>query len=257
VSRVLRRRPTEPLVNEPLATEPVAGAALDIRGVDAWYGQGQVLFGVDVAVLDGEIAGIFGHNGAGKSTLFRTVSGLHRQSHYRAFLDGRAIHGLRPHQIARAGFCFVREGAKVFEGLTVQEHLLLGRRLATLAKRAPIELDAVYDIFPILAEFRRRPASQLSGGQRQLLALGTAFASNPRCLVLDEPSTGLSPQALEVLEGSLRRLADQRLPLLIAEQNPEWLSRLATRAYLLSLGRIEASGEPNEVLTGVGDGPRP
>jgi branched-chain amino acid transport system ATP-binding protein len=222
--------------------------SLSITGVRASYGQTQVLFGVDVEVRAGEIAGIFGHNGAGKSTLLRVIAGLHPKATYEARLFGQRFDHLPPQSVARMGILLVREGAHVFEGLTVQEHLLLGARLGRISGRGTRELDEIFTLFPILAEFRRRSASQLSGGQRQALALGTAFISNPACLLLDEPSTGLSVLALEVVYEALEKFKSAGLPLLVAEQNPEWLSRIADRAYLLEVGRVDAQGSANKLL---------
>jgi branched-chain amino acid transport system ATP-binding protein len=224
---------------------------LDVRDVVAWYGQAQVLFEVNIAVRPGEIVGVFGHNGAGKSTLLRVIAGLHRHAEYESELNGVRLDRRHPHVIARAGLVLVREGARVFEGLSVEEHLQLGRRLGREAGRGAQSLEATLDLFPALSALRRRPASQLSGGQRQILSLATAFASNPLCLLLDEPSTGLSPQALGVLSESLETLAAKAMPLLVTEQNPEWLARLATRAYLLTLGRVEASGVPAGFMGGT------
>jgi branched-chain amino acid transport system ATP-binding protein len=212
------------------------GSGLSISNMNAWYGQGQVLFDVGMVAEVGEMVGIFGHNGAGKSTLFRAIAGVHRQSSFTGWIGGSPLHHQSAHRIARSGLVLVREGARVFEGLTVQEHLLLGRRLAGIRAVEPVDFERIHAIFPILSEFRRRPAAQLSGGQRQLLALGTAFASNPLCLLLDEPSTGLAPAALETLHDALVALAANGLALVVAEQNPEWLGKLATRAYLLSTG---------------------
>jgi branched-chain amino acid transport system ATP-binding protein len=229
--------------------------ALKVHVTAASYGQTQVLFGVDIEVGDREIVGLFGHNGAGKSTLLRVIAGLHRNAEYAVTLAEAPLTHLAPHMVSRKGLMLVREGAQVLEGLAVQEHLHLGIRLARLNGRAVTSLDQIYNLFPILGQFRKRSASQLSGGQRQLLALGTAFAASPVCLLLDEPSTGLAPVALDAVYEGLSAFAKQGVPLLIAEQNPDWLSRVANRAYLLDLGRITAEGEPRTLLRAGRDGP--
>ena len=219
---------------------------LKIQGATASYGQMEVLLGVDIEVGQREVVGLFGHNGAGKTTLLRVIAGLHGNAEYRALLGERRFDHAKPHTIARMGVLLVREGARVFEGLTVQEHLALGTRLGRLGGRTTRDIDEVYDLFPVLAKSRRRPAAQLSGGQRQALALGVAFAAVPACLLLDEPSTGLSPQALESVRVGVQALKRSGVAILVAEQNPEWLLDLADRAYLLDLGKIAASGGPSE-----------
>ena len=221
---------------------------LSVRALDAWYGQSQVLYGVGLEARRGEIVGVFGHNGAGKSTLLGVIAGLHPDARFQADLDGEALNGRRPHEIARTGLVLVREGARVFPSLEVQEHLKLGQRLARLGGREPGSIRRIYELFPILHEFRSRSAVNLSGGQRQMLALAMALAAGPRCLLLDEPSTGLSPQTLDIVSRALRDFATSGAPVLIAEQNPAWLSELAGRAYLLGLGRVEGEGPPSELL---------
>lgn len=230
------------------------GLSLVVSGTRAWYGQTQVLFGVDVSLGESEIVGLFGHNGAGKSTLLRVIAGLHRHAEYRAVLDGVELTHVAPHRIARRGLVFVREGSKVFEGITVEEHLGLAIRLARISGKEPVSVDEVYDQIPILKQFRRRQGSDLSGGQRQLVALGMAFVANPRCLVLDEPSTGLAGDALDAVFSVLTEFSRRGVSVLVAEQNPTWLAQLVQRAYLLELGRIAAVGEPHRLLgTGTPD----
>jgi branched-chain amino acid transport system ATP-binding protein len=227
-----------------------ARVGLVVRGVQAWYGQTQVLFGIDLEVGAREIVGLFGHNGAGKSTLLRVLSGVHRRATYEATLGERRLTGLTPEKCARAGLVFVREGANVFEGITVEEHLDLGARLARLGGRTPVAAEEVYGHIPILDRFRKRLGSELSGGQRQLLALGMAFRANPRCLILDEPSTGLAPDALEAIFEVMTAFAAQGTPVLVTEQNPTWLAQLVRRAYLIELGRIVGEGNATELLGG-------
>lgn len=226
------------------------GLALHITS--AAYGQTQVLHELRMHVNTSEIVGLFGHNGAGKSTMLRVVAGLHRRASYEAQLNGASIKGKSPHSIARSGLVLVREGAKVFEGLTVAEHLDLGARLGRQSGRGAMPHDDIYDRIPILGEFRKRPASQLSGGQRQLLAIGMAVIANPACLLLDEPSTGLSPMAIKSVRDVLVSFVDKGVMMLVAEQSPAWLLSIVQRAYLLELGRVIGEGPP-ETLLGVTD----
>jgi branched-chain amino acid transport system ATP-binding protein len=231
-----------------------SGSALRVRDVLAWYGQTQVLFGVDMDVGAREIVGLLGHNGSGKSTLLRVLAGLHTRATYEATLGDERLTQLAPHVIARKGLALVR-GAEVFEGITVEEHLVLGARLGRLSGQGALELDQVYERIPVLGRFRTRLGPELSGGQRQLLALGMAFIANPRCMILDEPTTGLDVGARDAVAKVLTAFSEQGVPLLIVEQNPTWLAEIAHRAYLIELGHIIAEGEPLSVL-GAGGIPR-
>jgi branched-chain amino acid transport system ATP-binding protein len=230
------------------SNDAVSDLGLTALGIEAWYGQTQALFGVSISVPPKQIVGLFGHNGAGKSTLLRTISGVHRQARGDVRLGSDRLTKLPAHQIARRGLVFVREGAKVFAAVTVEEHLQLAARLARMSGNQPVDLEVVYSEIPILGNFRKRIGSELSGGQRQLVALGMAFVANPRCLMLDEPSTGLAGDALDAIFSLLRSLSAQGVSVLVAEQNPTWLAELVDRAYLLELGRIVAEGELHEIL---------
>ena len=223
---------------------------LMIRGMLAWYGATQALFGVDMEAAPREIVGLLGHNGSGKSTVLRVIAGLHRRAEYEASIGGESIAHLAPHQIAREGVVLVR-GADVFEGITVEEHLDLGARLGRLSGRGALDKSEVYDHIPILESRRRTVGHALSGGQRQLLALGMAFMANPRCLLLDEPSTGLDIEARIAVAEVLRTFSEKGAPLLVVEQNPTWLATIADRAYLIETGRIIGQGEPLS-LAGAG-----
>jgi len=225
----------------------VVDGGLRVRDMRAWYGQTQVLFDMDVEVHARELVGILGHNGSGKSTMLRVLSGLHRRADYEARLDGDDLAGLAPNVIARKGLVLVR-GADVFDGVTVEEHLELGARLGRITGRDGWDIDRVYAEMPILFERRKRLGPELSGGQRQLLALAVAFVSNPRCMLLDEPTTGLDMQARSAVADVLQRFCEHGVPMLVVEQNPSWLAEVCSRAYLLELGRVVAEGEPLVVL---------
>jgi branched-chain amino acid transport system ATP-binding protein len=209
---------------------------LEVAGLDAWYGQAQVLRGITLSVPDHSVVGLFGHNGAGKTTLLRAIARVHRQCSGRIALDGRDLSSARADQAARAGVRLVREGARVFDVLTVEEQLLLGARLS--ARPAAAVLDEVYDRFPVLRTRRRQQGGLLSGGQRQMLALGVALAGDPRCLLLDEPSTGLAPAVVDELYETIRTLAGQGRALLIAEQASDHLPAIAHHSHLLETGEL-------------------
>jgi branched-chain amino acid transport system ATP-binding protein len=211
---------------------------LEVGPLSAWYGEAQALFDVRLEVHPGEIVGLLGRNGAGKSSLLRTIARVHRQSRGPIAFDGQEVAGLAANRLAARGTSFVREGARVISSLSVEDVLNLGRRLAGVRGVEPHTLDEAWTWFPILAERREVRAGYLSGGQRQALLLATALVSRPRMLLLDEPSAGLAPPVARALFDTLRDLCSGDLTVLIAEQNPHWLTGLVSRAYLLETGRI-------------------
>jgi branched-chain amino acid transport system ATP-binding protein len=211
---------------------------LAVGPLSAWYGEAQVLFDVRLEVRSGEIVGLLGRNGAGKSSLLRTVARVHRASRGAIVFDGEDVARVDANRLAARGMSFVREGARVISSLSVEDVLNLGRRLARVRGVDPHSLDEVWGWFPILAERRGVRAGYLSGGQRQALLLATALVSRPRMLLLDEPSAGLAPPVARALFDTLRELCSGELTVLIAEQNPHWLTGLVSRAYLLETGHV-------------------
>jgi branched-chain amino acid transport system ATP-binding protein len=228
-------------------TLSVGDLTLDVRDAEAWYGRAQVLHKVNVNVHPREVVGLFGHNGAGKSTLCRVIVGLHTHTNAQIAFGGRPLDRLKPHERAKRGLVLVREGARVFDALSVHEHMLLGVRLGRISGRSSNAED-VYKILPLLGPLRRRLAGYLSGGQRQMLCLGMALASKATCMVLDEPSTGLAPAVSDLLYASIALLASSGIAFLIAEQNPVWLAKVATRGYVMEVGRIVREGPPADLV---------
>ena len=204
----------------------------------SWYGRSQVLWDVDLTIQAGEGLGIIGHNGAGKSTLLRSIAGVHERMQGKVQLLGDEISGKRPFEIARRGLSLVREGAPVFADLTIAENLALGTTLAGRRGREPMTLEEVWQVFPVLHEMSERKAGYLSGGQRQMLALGTAFLSQPTMLLLDEPSAGLSPEAAATTFEAIGHMRGSGLSIVIAEQNAEWLAGVASHTCELESGRM-------------------
>lgn len=204
----------------------------------------------------GAVVAIFGHNGAGKSTLLRSIARVHRQCSGQVTLDGQRLDEMPAHDAARAGLALVREGARVFDSMTVDEHLDLGTRLAASTGRTPRTEQEIFELFPALEEKRGSRAGYLSGGQRQMLALGAAFASNPRCLLLDEPSAGLAPVVAREIYDKVSELASHGVAVLVAEQNPQWLDTVAGHGYVLETGEVVRSGPVADLLskTFVGGG---
>ena len=212
-----------------------ADDGLAVEGVVAGYGGGVVLDGLSLSVAAGETVAILGRNGVGKSTLLRTIMGLVRPKAGAIRFAGARIDGREPFEIARAGLGYVPQGREVLAELTVEENLILGDLRAAGA-------DAVYAIFPALAEKRRTAGGRLSGGQQQQLAIGRALLGRPKLLLLDEPSEGIQPSIVgalvEVLAGSVR---DSGMSLVLVEQNIERALALAARVVFIAQGRVVAS----------------
>ncbi|MER6757407.1 ABC transporter ATP-binding protein [Micromonospora echinofusca] len=214
-------------------------ALLEVRGLTAGYGGAPVLHGIDLTVPKGAIAAVVGANGAGKTTLLRALSGMLRPAAGRVVLAGEDLRGVAVEQLVRRGMAHVPEGRGVVGELTVDENLRLGglwRRDRADAARA---LDEVYQLFAPLARRRRHHGHQLSGGERQMLALGRALVGRPRLLLLDEPSLGLAPRVVAQTMALLRRLRDDTgLTVLLVEQNLRSALSIADEGVVMSLGRV-------------------
>jgi branched-chain amino acid transport system ATP-binding protein len=215
------------------------GELLDARGIDAGYRRLQVLWGVDLNVNERESVVLLGANGAGKTTLLKTLMGLVELSAGHIRFAGEDITRLRTDQRVRRGVVFMSETSG-FPALTIEENVLIGAQFLPKA-RARERIDQLYQVFPALAERRRALASSLSGGQRKMLGIAKALVGNPRLLVMDEPSSGLSPRYVKEVVSVLAQFRAQRLALLIAEQNVKFLE-LADRVYTLDGGRISFCG---------------
>jgi branched-chain amino acid transport system ATP-binding protein len=219
-------------------------ALLRAEQITVGYGAAPVLHGVDLTVPAGAITAVLGANGAGKTTLLRTLSGLLRPARGRVLLNGLDLRGVRVEEMVRRGVAHVPEGRGVVTELTVDENLRLGglwRKDRADAKRA---LEEVYELFEPLARRRRFPGHQLSGGERQLLAIGRALVGRPRLLLLDEPSLGLAPRVTAQIMGLLRTLRDRTgLTVLLVEQNVRSALSIADSGVVMSLGRIVANAD--------------
>jgi branched-chain amino acid transport system ATP-binding protein len=219
-------------------------ALLAAEQLTVGYGAAPVLHDVDLTVAAGSITAVLGANGAGKTTLLRTLSGLLRPAAGRVVLDGQDLRGVKVEQMVRRGVAHVPEGRGVVTELTVDENLRLGglwRRDRVDARRA---LEEVYDLFEPLARRRRFPGHLLSGGERQMLALGRALVGRPRLLLLDEPSLGLAPRVTAQIMGLLRTLrADTGLTVLLVEQNVRSALSVADTGVVMSLGRVVANAD--------------
>ena len=221
---------------------------LKIAGLTAGYGDVQVLWGIDLEILPGEITCIIGSNGAGKSTLLRTISGLVRASAGAVSFAGRDLTGADPDAVLGAGIAHVPEGRRLFRGLSVRDNLLLGAYLRRAGK-AEIEsdLESVYAIFPRLKERHRQDATTLSGGEQQMCAIGRGIMSRPQLLMIDELSLGLAPRAVELMSEALIDINKRGLTILVVEQDVFAAFDLGHRAYVVETGRVTMHGSTAEL----------
>ena len=218
---------------------------LETRGLTAFYGDFQALYGIDAALAQGETVAIIGANGAGKSTFLKAVTGLLPSPPDAVRLDGAPIGGLAPARITRLGLSLVPEGRRLFPSLSVEENLLIGAY-----GRAPggyWNLERVYALFPALAERRRAPGPSLSGGQQQMAAIGRALMANPRILLCDEISLGLAPIVIRDIYNAVPAIKAQGTSILLVEQDIVQAMAVADRVYCFQEGRVSLAGRPAEL----------
>ena len=210
-------------------------AILEAKKIRAGYGETEILHGVFVKVDEGEIISIIGPNGAGKSTLLKTILGLLKPLEGKIILDAEDITGLDPHRIVRKGICYVPQTENVFPSLTVEENLEMGAFIRTDDYKS--RMKEVYGIFPHLKERRRDRAGKLSGGQRQMVAIGRALMLEPKVLLLDEPSASLAPKLVQLIFEKIHEINRSGVAILMVEQNTREALKVAHRAYVLTMGR--------------------
>ncbi|MGJ7041595.1 branched-chain amino acid transport system ATP-binding protein [Shinella sp. BE166] len=216
-------------------------ALLETKGLKAFYGDFQALFGVDITVAEGETIAIIGANGAGKTTLMRALSGVLAGAPDSVFCRGEAVGALAAPDILARGIAMVPEGRRLFPSLTVEENLLVG---AYGKRRGAWTLSTVYDLFPILKERRANPATALSGGQQQMVAIGRALMANPDVLLCDEISLGLAPVVVRDIYAAFPRIRESGAAIVIVEQDIGQALKVATRVYCMMEGRITLAGRP-------------
>lgn len=221
-----------------------AAPALEVNGLEVRYGGVAALRGVTLEVRSGEIVGLIGPNGAGKSTTLHAIMGLVPVEHGEIRLSGSPLRGLPPERVARSGVALVPEGRRIFAELTVEENLQLGLAGRRSRDGAEEDIEAVYGLFPIVKEFRRRPAGALSGGQQQQLAIGRALVARPDLLLLDEPSLGLAPKVVDIVFEALAEIRRRGLTVLLVEQRAQRTVAFADRTYLIANGEIRLSLTP-------------
>lgn len=222
---------------------------LDMAGVSTAYGGVPMLEGIDLQVERGELVCVLGPNGAGKTTTFRAITGLVRPTAGTVRIDGADTGGMRVDRIARLGLGVVPEGRRVFPGLTVRENLRLGYEVTAEAYSFDEMLAHVTGLFPRVGERLEQKAGTLSGGEQSMLALGRALVSAPSCIVMDEPSLGLSPKLVDEYFDLLESIRGRNRAILLIEQNVERSLGIADRAYVLARGRVADAGTSGEIAS--------
>jgi branched-chain amino acid transport system ATP-binding protein len=221
---------------------------LQVENIHVRYSGLPVIHGLTLTVNAGETVCVVGSNGAGKSTLLRAIMGAQRIFEGRILFAGREIHKIRTEEIVKLGIIYVPEEKMLFQPLSVEENLLLGAYTLKNAAQIEANLGFVYKLFPRLNERRNQPASTLSGGEQQMVAIGRGLMSNPQVLMLDEPSLGLAPVLVDEVLDTVRRLKEEGITILLVEQNVREALDLADRGYILQTGRVIAEGSGNELL---------
>ena len=217
---------------------------LALRALDAYYGDFQALFAVDMQISAGEVVAIIGANGAGKTTLMRSISGLLRNSAAQVSFKGRDIGALRADQVAHHGIALVPEGRQLFPSLSVEENLLIGGQVG---RAGPWALGGIYELFPILRERRHQASTTLSGGQQQMVAIGRALMANPEVILFDEISLGLAPVIIKTIYDALPQIVGEGMTAMIVEQDISKALAVSSRVYCLQEGRVSLSGRTDAI----------
>ena len=212
---------------------------LEVRGLNASYGDFQALFSLSLAVAAGQVVAIIGANGAGKSTLLQSIAGLLPSRADAILFEGAAIGALPAFRVVALGVALVPEGRRLFPSLTVEENLLIGGRVG---RPGPWSLERIYRLFPVLAERRRVPSTALSGGQQQMVAIGRALMSNPALLLCDEISLGLAPVVVRDIYAQIAVVRQEGTAIVIVEQDIAQALKVADQAYCLREGRVALAG---------------
>lgn len=217
---------------------------LQIKALDARYGDFQALYGVSLDVCEGEVISVIGANGAGKTTLMRSVSGLLQNTPQSVVWRGQNIGHLRADQVAHLGIALVPEGRLLFQSLSVEENLVIGGQAG---RKGPWTLRRIFDLFPILEERRNVPSTALSGGQQQMVAIGRALMSNPDLLLMDEISLGLAPVIIKSIYEALPGIVSEGLSAVVVEQDIAKALSVSSRVFCLQEGRVSLQGASDAV----------
>lgn len=221
------------------ATAPVS--KLEVRDLDAWYGQAQILFSMGFSVGAHEVTALLGRNGAGKSTTMQSIMGLVRRRAGTVIFDGEDVSKLPPYEIVRRGLGYVPEDRRIFTDLTVEENLLVGRRPERPGAPSWTP-EKLYALFPNLAEMRKRLGGRMSGGEQQMLTIARTLMGNPSLVLLDEPSEGLAPKIVEQMAAAILALKREGLAIVVSEQNLHFARLISDRAAIIEKGRVRFEG---------------
>jgi branched-chain amino acid transport system ATP-binding protein len=229
----------------------MSAPALTAENLNAWYGAAKVLYDVSFTIGRGEVVALMGRNGAGKSTTMKAVMGLMARRSGMVRVNGRDVSRLRPFEIARLGVGFVPEDRRIFSDLTVEENLDTGRqpprRFEDGAEAPDWTPEALFRLFPNLAELRARPGGRMSGGEQQMLTIARTLMGNPLIVLLDEPSEGIAPLIVEAIADTIIELKKRGLSILLSEQNVGFAQLVSDRAYMLEKGQICWQGTMTEL----------
>jgi len=215
---------------------------LELKGVNTHYGSSHILFGVDLAVSEGQVVCLLGRNGAGKTTTMRTIMGLARASSGSITFNSHDLIGCAPYEIARLGVGFVPDDRLIFPDLTVRENLEIATRPGPGAAKFGWTVEKIYDLFPILSSRAGQLGGYLSGGEQQMLTVGRTLMGNPLLLLLDEPVEGVAPIVVQELSEKIQHLKGLGLTILMAEQNLHFATKISDYAYVIEKGRIRFQG---------------
>lgn len=221
---------------------------LSVKGVDVNYGKVAAIRNVSFCVEKGSIVALIGANGAGKSTILKAISGLEPFISGEILFDGQKINDLLPQDIVKTGISHVPEGRRLFPSMTVRENLFMGSYLRKWGKETEKDLDLIFEYFPVLKTRSKQRAGSLSGGEQQMVAIGRALMSAPKLLLLDEPSTGLSPIMSQTIAKIIRAINKNNVSILLVEQNANLALTIADRGYVLETGKIVLEGNASELL---------
>jgi len=220
---------------------------LEMKDVNAYYGELQALFKVSLEVDRGRIVSVLGANGAGKSTLLKSISGLIETRSGSIFFDRKRIDGLPPHDIVDLGLSLVPEGRKIFSSLTVRENLMIGSYTPKARKESPETLKGILQLFPSLYARISQKGTDLSGGEQQMLAIGRALMSRPRFIIFDEISLGLSPLVVKELYRAVKKINQEGMTVVLVEQDVKRSLKVADFAYILQEGKVTLQGNPRHL----------
>jgi len=223
-------------------------AMLEVRDLEVAYGKILAVKKISFSVEQGQVVSLIGTNGAGKTTTLKTISGLLRPTSGEILFQGERIDQVAAHDIVARGLAHSPEGRRIFPRLSVEENLMLGAFSRKDPSAVRTDLDAAYDLFPILGERRKQPAGTFSGGEQQMLAMGRAMMSRPKLLMLDEPSMGLSPIMMKRIMSTVTELQRQGTTILLVEQNAQAALKRADYGYVLEVGKIVLSGSGSDLL---------